>query len=60
MNSVVEYKSLYFRENYELRLNVKPVPVCAAGSLFPVFPGLKFSILSHTFTLCVVNHQFNY
>lgn len=55
MYSVVKWiplqkpKSLHIRERYELRLNVKPVPV----------PGLKSSILSHTFTLCVVDHAIN-
>lgn len=59
MNSSVESKSLHFREHYELRLNVKPVPVCAAGSLFPLLPDLRYSILPRTLTLCVVDHAIN-
>lgn len=59
MNSAAESKSLHLREHYELKLNVKPVPVCPAGSLFPLFPSLKYSILPCTLTLCVVAHAIN-
>lgn len=60
MNPAAESKSLHFREHSELRLNVKPVPVFAAGSIiFQLFPGLKYSILSHTLTPCVVDHAIN-
>lgn len=59
MNSAAGSKSLHFREHYELRLNAKPVPVCAAGSFFSPHCSPVWSILYCPTHVCVVDHAIN-
>lgn len=54
MNSAVASVRLRIGEHYGLRLNVKPVPVRAAGSLFPpLFPRSEvFYIVPYVNSVC--------